>query len=147
MFQGRRGATALIGMPGFEVGAQVEVGGEWWLSVQSADGPVGGGECGGRATGHGRRRRPTARSCSTKVLRSQPPSSQHRWRLNQMTTTRRSPCGVSRRRTQRRPRLEGFNPAQPGQASTATTVSTVTTTSPLSPSSTARTGAAQTAPT
>lgn len=34
-FHGSAGATALVGMPGFAVGAQVEVDGEWWLYVQT----------------------------------------------------------------------------------------------------------------
>jgi hypothetical protein len=32
---GSGGATALIGMPGFTVGAQLEVNGEWCLAVQT----------------------------------------------------------------------------------------------------------------
>ena len=55
-FKSSGGATALIGMPGFEVGAQLEVGGEWWLAVQTTAGMVGCAECGTRAVGHGRRR-------------------------------------------------------------------------------------------
>jgi transposase len=56
MFHGSSGATVLIGMPGFEVGVQVEAAGEWWLSVQTVDAVVGCPECGTRARGHGRRR-------------------------------------------------------------------------------------------
>ena len=55
-FKGSSSVTALIGMPGFEVGAALEVTGEWWLAVQTTAGTVGCGECGSRAVGHGRRR-------------------------------------------------------------------------------------------
>ncbi len=49
------GATALLGMPGFVVGAQLGVDGEIWLHV---DDRRGGrvSSCGTRAIGHGRRR-------------------------------------------------------------------------------------------
>jgi transposase len=50
------GATALLGMPGFVVAAQLEVDGELWLSVQTTADVVGGSGCGTRAMGHGRRR-------------------------------------------------------------------------------------------
>ena len=55
-FKGSGGVTALIGMPGFEVGAALEVAGEWWLAVQTTAGIVGCAGCGSRAVGHGRRR-------------------------------------------------------------------------------------------
>ncbi len=50
------GATALVAMPGFVVGAQVEVDGEWWLHVETTADIVGCSACGTRARGHGRRR-------------------------------------------------------------------------------------------
>ena len=50
-----QGATALLGLDGFVVGAQLEVDGEVWLSVET-DADVAGCEvCGVRAIGHGRR--------------------------------------------------------------------------------------------
>jgi transposase len=55
-FKGSSGATALVGMSGFVVGAQLEVDGEWWLSVQTTAEVAGCKECGTRAVGHGRRR-------------------------------------------------------------------------------------------
>lgn len=51
-----QGATALVGMPGFVVGAQIEVDGEWWLNVETTAEVVGCDACGTRAVGHGRRR-------------------------------------------------------------------------------------------
>src|SRR5215211_2481646 len=50
-----QGATALLGMPGFVVGAQLEVDGEWWLHVETTAEMVGCAACGTRAVGHGRR--------------------------------------------------------------------------------------------
>ncbi len=50
------GATALLGMPGFVVGAQLEVDGEIWLHVETTAEVVGCSSCGTRAVGHGRRR-------------------------------------------------------------------------------------------
>ncbi len=50
------GATALLGIPGFEVGAQTEVDGELWLHVQTTATAVVCAACGTRAVGHGRRR-------------------------------------------------------------------------------------------
>jgi transposase len=50
------GATALLGMPGFVVGAQMEEDGELWLHVETAAEVVGCASCGTRAVGHGRRR-------------------------------------------------------------------------------------------
>ena len=35
------GATALLGMDGFEAGAQVEFDGEWWLAVETTAAVVG----------------------------------------------------------------------------------------------------------
>lgn len=56
MMHRSEGATALLGMAGFVVGAQVEVDGELWLNVETTADVVGCGECGTRAVGHGRRR-------------------------------------------------------------------------------------------
>ncbi len=50
-----QGATALLGMDGFVVGAQVDVGGELWLKVETTAAVVGCEGCGTRAVGHGRR--------------------------------------------------------------------------------------------
>lgn len=50
------GATVLLGMPGFVVGAQLEVDGELWLHVETTAEVVGCWGCGTRAVGHGRRR-------------------------------------------------------------------------------------------
>ena len=49
------GATALLGMDSFVAGAQVEVGGEWWVMVETTADVVGCDGCGARAVGHGRR--------------------------------------------------------------------------------------------
>jgi transposase len=49
-------ATTLLGMPGFAVGAQLEVDGELWLLVETTADVAGCPECGTRAIGHGRRR-------------------------------------------------------------------------------------------
>ena len=49
------GATALLGMDGFVVGAQVETDGELWLMVETTADVVGCETCGTRAVGHGRR--------------------------------------------------------------------------------------------
>ena len=54
VIQGSRGATVLVGMPGFVVGAQELVAGELWLYVETTVDVVGCPECGSRATGHGR---------------------------------------------------------------------------------------------
>ena len=51
-----QGATTLLGMPEFVVGAQVEVDGEWWLNVETTTEVVGCLTCGTRAVGHGRRK-------------------------------------------------------------------------------------------
>ncbi len=56
MIHRSEGATALVAMPGFAVGAQVEVDGEWWLYVETTAEVAGCRECGTRAVGHGRRR-------------------------------------------------------------------------------------------
>lgn len=56
MINGSQGATALVGMPGFVVGVQVEVGREWWLYVETTADVAGCEVCGTRAVGHGRRR-------------------------------------------------------------------------------------------
>jgi transposase len=50
------GATALLGMAGFVVGAQLEVDGELWLNVETTAEVVGCSSCGTGAVGHGRRR-------------------------------------------------------------------------------------------
>ncbi|MBW3546812.1 MAG: transposase family protein [Actinobacteria bacterium] len=49
------GANALLGMPGFVVGAQLEVDGEIWLHVETTAEVVGCSSCRTRAVGHGRR--------------------------------------------------------------------------------------------
>jgi len=49
------GATALLGMDGFVVGAQLDVDGERWLAVETTADVVGCEACGTRAVGHGRR--------------------------------------------------------------------------------------------
>lgn len=49
------GATALLGMDEFVVGAQVEIDGEVWLSIETMAGPQACEGCGSRAIGHGRR--------------------------------------------------------------------------------------------
>jgi len=56
VINGSDGATALVGMPGFVVGAQVLVEGEWWLYVETTADVVGCPGCGSRAVGHGRAR-------------------------------------------------------------------------------------------
>lgn len=56
MIHDSHGATALLGMPGFVVGAQLEVDGELWLYVETTADAAGCGGCGSRAVGHGRRR-------------------------------------------------------------------------------------------
>jgi transposase len=53
--QGSESATALVDMPGFVVGARLEVEGEWWLHVETTAGVVGCDGCGTQAVGHGRR--------------------------------------------------------------------------------------------
>ena len=53
---GTDGATALLGMPGFAIRAQVLEGDEWWLAVETSADRVGCPSCGVRAVGHGRRR-------------------------------------------------------------------------------------------
>jgi transposase len=50
------GATALLGMPEFVVGAQIVVDSEWWLAVETTADVVGCEACGTRGVGHGRRR-------------------------------------------------------------------------------------------
>jgi hypothetical protein len=50
------GATTLLGMPEFVVGAQIEVSGEWWLAVETTAVVMGCEVCGTRAVGHGSRR-------------------------------------------------------------------------------------------
>lgn len=53
---GSDGATALLGMNGFVVRAQMLEDGEWWLLVETTSDRVGCPSCGVRAVGHGRRR-------------------------------------------------------------------------------------------
>ena len=56
VIQGSRGATMLVGMAGFVVGAQELVDGELWLFVETAADVTGCPRCGTRAVGHGRSR-------------------------------------------------------------------------------------------
>jgi hypothetical protein len=56
MKQRSDGATVLLGMREFVVGAQLGVGWELWLMVETTSGVVGCEGCGTRAVGHGRRR-------------------------------------------------------------------------------------------
>ena len=56
MMHRSQGATALLGMPGFVVGAQLEADGEWWLHVETTAEVAGCAACGTRAVGHGRSR-------------------------------------------------------------------------------------------
>lgn len=56
MMHRSEGATGLLGMPGFVVGAQLEVDGELWLNVETTAEVVGCSACGTRAVAHGRRR-------------------------------------------------------------------------------------------
>ena len=58
VFHDSHGATALVGMAGFVVGAQALVDGEWWLHVETTASVVGCEDCGSRAVGHGRTRTP-----------------------------------------------------------------------------------------
>jgi transposase len=53
---GSDGATALVGLDGFVVGAHELVDGEWWLLVETTVDVVGCASCGARAVGHGWRR-------------------------------------------------------------------------------------------
>ncbi|HWF20811.1 MAG TPA: ISL3 family transposase [Acidimicrobiales bacterium] len=55
-FNGSAGATALVGMPGFVVGASRVVDGELHLDVETTASMTACPECGVRAVGHGRRR-------------------------------------------------------------------------------------------
>lgn len=55
VIDGSRGATALVGLPGFVVGAQELIDGEWWLFIETIADVVGCPQCGIRAVGHGRR--------------------------------------------------------------------------------------------
>ncbi|MPZ53814.1 MAG: hypothetical protein GEU79_13960 [Acidimicrobiia bacterium] len=54
VIQGSRGATALVGMSGFVVGAEQIVDGELWLFVETTSDFAGCWGCGARAVGHGR---------------------------------------------------------------------------------------------
>ena len=56
LVHGSDGATALLGMGGFVVGAQMLEGGEWWLAVETTADRAWCPSCGVRAVGHGRRR-------------------------------------------------------------------------------------------
>jgi len=56
VIQGSRDATALVGLPGFVVGAHQLVDGELWLYVETTADVVGCPRCGVRAVGHGRQR-------------------------------------------------------------------------------------------
>lgn len=55
VIDGSRGATALVGLAGFVVGAHELVDNEWWLFVETDADRVGCPACGVRAVGHGRR--------------------------------------------------------------------------------------------
>jgi transposase len=55
MEHGSDGASALLGMSGLVVRAQLEVDGEVWLRVETTTTVVGCSTCGTRAMGHGRR--------------------------------------------------------------------------------------------
>lgn len=55
MIDGSSGATALLGMDGFVVGAQFERDGEVWVLVETTEVVVGCPGCGVRAVGNGRR--------------------------------------------------------------------------------------------
>ncbi len=50
------GVTALVGLDGFVVRAQVRDGELWWLVIETTADVVGCETCGTRAVGHGRRR-------------------------------------------------------------------------------------------
>ena len=54
VIQGSRGATVLVGMAGFVVGAEQLVDGELWLYVETTADVMGCSGCGTRAVGHGR---------------------------------------------------------------------------------------------
>jgi transposase len=56
VMHGSEGATALVGMAGFVVGAHELEGDEWWLLIETTTDRVGCPSCGVRAVGHGRRR-------------------------------------------------------------------------------------------
>jgi transposase len=56
VIQGSRGATVLVGMPGFVVGAEEIFDGELWLYVETTADVTGCPRCGTRAVGHGRSR-------------------------------------------------------------------------------------------
>ncbi len=56
VIHGSQGATALVGMPEFVVGAHELIDGEWWLYVETTADVVGCEGCGTRAVGHGRTR-------------------------------------------------------------------------------------------
>ncbi len=56
MMNRSQGATTLLGRPGFVVGVQMEVDGEWRLDVETTAEVVGCASCGTRAVGHGRRK-------------------------------------------------------------------------------------------
>jgi transposase len=53
---GSDGATALLGLDGFVVGAHELIDGEWWLLIETTADVVFCAACGMRAVGHGRRR-------------------------------------------------------------------------------------------
>lgn len=55
MGQDGSAVTALLGLDGFVVLAQLEVDGEWWVKVETMASLVGCAGCGTRAVGHGRR--------------------------------------------------------------------------------------------
>lgn len=47
--------SALVGLDGFVVLAQVDLDGEWWVKIETTAVVVGCAACGARAVGHGRR--------------------------------------------------------------------------------------------
>jgi len=58
MRDGDEDAAALLGLDEMVVRSRSERGGELWLEVETTASSAGCGECGTRATGHGRRRAP-----------------------------------------------------------------------------------------
>jgi transposase len=89
VIQGSQGATALVGLSEFVVGAQELIDGEWWLYVETGVDFVGCPDCGTRAVGHGR---------TTSVVRDLPISgrptvlafARRRWRCPEPGCARRT---------------------------------------------------------
>lgn len=89
MINGSCGATALVGLSGFVVGAQERVDGEWWLYIETNADVVGCPACGTRAVGHGRQMtavRDLAVSGRPVVLAW----SKRRWRCPEAACTKRT---------------------------------------------------------